>query len=88
MYFVSFKRIHICVTYLHTKSGVAEKLVKDVEEITFELMKDPAKPVEGAMALYGTAQEIPDRSIVEEFTKIYLDKLCYTPKASLKASKV
>lgn len=76
------------MTYLHTKTGVAEKFVKDVGEIVSELMKDPKKPVEGKMALYGTAQEIPDRSIVEEFTKIYLDKLCYTPKASLKALKV
>lgn len=65
---------------MHTKPGVAEKFIKDVEEIVFELMKDPKKPVEGKMALYGTAQNIPDRSIVEQFTKIYLDKLCYTPK--------
>jgi sphinganine-1-phosphate aldolase len=43
-------------------------------------MKDPKKPVEGKMALYGTAQAIPDRSVVSDFTKLYLDSLYYTPK--------
>lgn len=73
-------RIHICVTYLHTKPGVADQFINDVKEVVTELMKDPKKPVEGKMALYGTAQAIPDRSVVSDFTKLYLDSLYYTPK--------
>lgn len=80
-------RIHICVTFMHTRSGVADNFVNDVETIVKELMKDPTKPVEGRMAIYGVAQGIPDRSIVGDFTKLYLDSLCFTPKKPKKLKK-
>ena len=31
------------------------------------------------MALYGMSQKIPDRSIVGEFTRFFLDSTYYTP---------
>lgn len=31
------------------------------------------------MAIYGAAQSIPDRSIVGDFTRLFLDSMYYTP---------
>jgi sphinganine-1-phosphate aldolase len=73
---------------MHTKLGVADNFVNDVESIVAELMKSPEKPTEGKMALYGVAQAIPDRSIVGDFTRLFLDSLCYTPKKPKKFKKV
>ncbi|XP_060525909.1 sphingosine-1-phosphate lyase [Cylas formicarius] len=72
--------IHICVTLMHTKPGVADKFLNDVKSSLTEIMKDPGVPVEGKMALYGTAQKLPDRSIVSEITKCYLDSMYFIPK--------
>jgi len=71
--------IHICVTRLHTESGVADKFIADVKEITAAFMKDPSTSGEGSAAIYGMAASVPDRSIVAELTEIYLDAL-YTNK--------
>lgn len=72
---------------MHTKPGRADNFVNDVDSIVGELMKTPEKPVEGKMALYGVAQAIPDRSIVGEFTKLFLDSLYFTPKKPKKFKK-
>ncbi|CAG9809755.1 unnamed protein product [Chironomus riparius] len=79
--------IHICVTNLHTKDGIADRFVKDVETVVKELMKNPEKPVEGKMAIYGVSQTIPDRSIVGDFTRLFLDSLLFTPKKPKKLSR-
>lgn len=65
---------------MHTKNGIADNFVNDVEGIVGELMKSPKKPIEGKMALYGVAQAIPDRSIVGDFTRLFLDSLYFTPR--------
>ncbi|CRK88647.1 CLUMA_CG002394, isoform A [Clunio marinus] len=79
--------IHICVTNMHTRPGVADNFINDVESIVAALVLDPQAPVEGKMALYGVAQEIPDRSIVGDFTKLFLDSLTFTPKRPKKFKK-
>lgn len=79
--------IHICVTNMHAKDGVADNFVKDVETIVKELMKDPGKPIDGKMAIYGVSQTIPDRSIVGDFTRLFLDSLYFTPKKPKRLSK-
>lgn len=33
------------------------------------------------LAMYGMSQSIPDRSIVGDFTRFFLDSMYYTPKA-------
>lgn len=73
---------------MHTKSGIADSFVSDVESLVEELMKNPEKPVEGKMAIYGVAQQIPDKSIVSDFTKLYIDSLTYTPKKPKKTKKL
>lgn len=73
---------------MHTRKGQADNFTNDVETICRELMKNPGKPVEGKMALYGVAQAIPDRSIVGDFTKLFLDSLYFTPRKPKKFMKV
>jgi sphinganine-1-phosphate aldolase len=73
---------------MHTKPGIADNFINDVETIVDELMKNPEKPVEGKMALYGVAQAIPDRTIVGDFTRLFLDSLYFTPKKPKKFKKV
>ncbi|RZB39694.1 sphingosine-1-phosphate lyase [Asbolus verrucosus] len=72
--------IHICVTHVHTQQGVADKFLNDVQASLTEILKEPHIPVEGKMAIYGVAQSLPDRSIVTDFTRLFLDSMYYTPK--------
>ncbi len=66
---------HLCVTMLHTKEGVADKFVRDVSEVVAQVASDPKTACSGAGAIYGTAQSIPDRSIVNELAKGFIDIL-------------
>ena len=66
---------HICLTFLHTKKGVAERFINDVRECTAEIMKDPKAKPTGTAALYGMAQAIPDRSVVTELATGFIDIL-------------
>ncbi|XP_054719039.1 sphingosine-1-phosphate lyase-like [Uloborus diversus] len=70
---------HLCVTQQHTKEGVADKFLKDVQDCTEEIMKQPNLPTTGTAAIYGMAQQIPDRSVVSELVWTYLDA-CYSIK--------
>jgi len=65
--------IHFCVTYANKDS--AEAFVADLAAIAKELMKNPGKKAEGAGALYGVAQQIPDRSLVDQMARGYIDIL-------------
>lgn len=71
--------IHICVTHIHTQQGVADRFLNDVKTSVADILKDPQAPIEGKMAIYGAAQSIPDRSLVVDFTKYFLDAVYYTP---------
>ncbi|CAH1132993.1 unnamed protein product [Ceutorhynchus assimilis] len=75
---------HICVTLLHTKPGIAQKFLDDVRDSLVEILKDPSVPVAGKMALYGTAQKLPDRSIVGDITRYFLDSMYYIPEQQKK----
>ncbi|XP_066549009.1 sphingosine-1-phosphate lyase 1 isoform X2 [Amia ocellicauda] len=70
--------IHICITLLHTKPGVADRFVKDVRESTAVIMKNPKEKTTGMGAIYGMAQSIPDRSMVTEISQGFLDCLYST----------
>jgi len=67
--------VHICVTRPHTLPGVADKFIKDVQEVTAEIMSNPEAIQAGSAAMYGMAASIPDRSIVSDLTGVYLDAL-------------
>ncbi|XP_077206615.1 sphingosine-1-phosphate lyase 1 [Paroedura picta] len=70
--------LHISLTLLHTKPGVAEQLLKDIRESVSEIMKDPKAKTTGVGAIYGLAQAIPDRSIITDISHVYLDALYST----------
>ncbi|XP_014087909.2 sphingosine-1-phosphate lyase [Bactrocera oleae] len=71
--------IHICVTDMHTQPGVADKFINDFKACVAEIMKDPGQPVEGKMAIYGVAQAIPDRSVVGDVARAFLNSMYFTP---------
>ncbi|KAL1460487.1 hypothetical protein WDU94_012467 [Cyamophila willieti] len=71
--------IHLCVTHLHTNPGVADQFISDVKEELAVIMKDPGLQLEGVMAMYGKSHSIPDRSIIGDFTRYYIDATYYTP---------
>lgn len=67
--------LHLCVTMLHTKEGVADRFIRDVKELTAEILANPEDHKGGSAAIYGMAQSLPDRNLVNEITWIYLDSL-------------
>jgi len=72
--------VHLCVTRCHTKPGVAEKFISDVKEIAALLLADPGSSTAGSAAIYGMAASIPDRSVVQECTTVFLDSLYWAPR--------
>ncbi|KAM6104851.1 LOW QUALITY PROTEIN: sphingosine-1-phosphate lyase 1 [Pterocles gutturalis] len=70
--------IHLCITQLHTKPGVAEQFLKDVKDSIEEIMKNLKAKTTGMGAIYGMAQSVPDRSLVAEISQAYLDGLYST----------
>uniref|UniRef100_A0A8C2TEL2 sphinganine-1-phosphate aldolase n=1 Tax=Coturnix japonica TaxID=93934 RepID=A0A8C2TEL2_COTJA len=70
--------IHLCITQLHTKPGVAEQFLKDVKDSIEDIMKNLNAKTTGMGAIYGMAQSIPDRSLVAEISLAYLDGLYST----------
>ena len=42
-------------------------------------MADPGSSPAGSAAIYGMAASIPDRSVVDQCTQVYLDCLYYAP---------
>ncbi|XP_059086019.1 sphingosine-1-phosphate lyase-like [Tigriopus californicus] len=67
--------LHLCCTMLHTKEGVANRFIQDVKELTGEILANPEEHKGGSAAIYGMAQSLPDRNLVNEITWIYLDSL-------------
>jgi len=66
--------VHFCLTGRHTRDGVAQRMIKDVQEIVQELLADPeASKIPGKAAVYGSTQKIPDRSLVNEISHMYME---------------
>jgi len=65
--------IHICITFANKDS--ADDFIQDLTSLTAELMKTPGKKAEGAGAIYGMAQAVPDRSIVDNIARCFIDTL-------------
>ncbi|XP_065344894.1 sphingosine-1-phosphate lyase [Cloeon dipterum] len=70
--------VHIAVTHMLTRPGVADRFIDDVKTIVQDLVKNPPTDLGEKLALYGTAASIPDRSIVREFTRLFLESMLYT----------
>uniref|UniRef100_A0A665TIE2 sphinganine-1-phosphate aldolase n=1 Tax=Echeneis naucrates TaxID=173247 RepID=A0A665TIE2_ECHNA len=78
--------IHICCTVLHTQPGVADRFIHDVKEQVAIIMKNPKEKTTGMGAIYGMAQSIPDRSMVTEISRGFLDCLYSTEVANSNVS--
>jgi sphinganine-1-phosphate aldolase len=74
--------IHIAVTKLHTKSGVAERFVKDVRECVQAIMARDDRHLGKMAAIYCSTQGIPDKSIIADVAFLFLDA-CYNTKNKL-----
>ena len=66
---------------MHTEDGVADKFIEDVRRCAESIIKVPGEKLEGKMAIYGVAQSLPDRSLIGDFTRCFLDSMYYTPLA-------
>ncbi|KAJ3332913.1 hypothetical protein HDU76_012650 [Blyttiomyces sp. JEL0837] len=65
--------IHIACTYLTVHS--ADKLIEDIREAVETLRKDPSAGNGDLAAIYGTAASVPDRSIIADVARGFLDSL-------------
>jgi len=67
--------VHLCVTQLHTHNGKADRFISDVTDIAEQLSENPGASEAGTAAIYGMAGAIPDRSVVDKITWVFLDAL-------------
>jgi sphinganine-1-phosphate aldolase len=74
----SSNSVHICVTRPHTLPGVADRFLKDLAECAAQVRSSPSEKATGAAAVYGSSQAIPDRSIVADVARSFIDAL-YEP---------
>jgi glutamate/tyrosine decarboxylase-like PLP-dependent enzyme len=64
--------LHMCTTLRHTEPGVVERLLDDLAAAVAEVRDQPE--AEGGMApVYGMAATLPDRSLVSDVLKTYMD---------------
>lgn len=64
--------VHICTTLRHTQPEVPERFVVDLRAAVEDVRADPDK--QGGMApIYGMAATLPDREVVANFLKFYMD---------------
>jgi len=66
--------VHITVTNLTD----AETFVEDLKEVIPKILKEPDTKLHGSSALYGQAATIPDKSIVSDAIKLFIDSLYLT----------
>lgn len=65
--------IHMSVTHTHARNGVAQQMIKDIEEITIKLQAKGSKYCSESAAMYGLCQTIPDRSVISELSTAYIE---------------
>uniref|UniRef100_A0A0N4ZSM4 sphinganine-1-phosphate aldolase n=1 Tax=Parastrongyloides trichosuri TaxID=131310 RepID=A0A0N4ZSM4_PARTI len=66
--------IHFCLTYNQASDNVVNAFVSDLKEAVEEVNSDPNKGNKSkSAAIYGMAAQVPDKSLINEVTQIYLD---------------
>merc|ERR550532_3848854 len=66
--------VHFTITMQHTDPEWVDMFLDDVRDTAHECMKTPKTKAEGEGALYGMAQTIPDRSLVQDITYAFYNK--------------
>ena len=64
--------LHICVTLLHTKTGVTKRFLRDLKKSVAAVKANPEKK-EGMAPVYGMAATLPAGGLVSDMLKHYLD---------------
>jgi glutamate/tyrosine decarboxylase-like PLP-dependent enzyme len=64
--------VHLCTTLRHTRPGVADRFLKDLRAAV-EYVKDNPEDRGKSAPLYGMANTIPDRGVVDDAMKRYMD---------------
>jgi sphinganine-1-phosphate aldolase len=68
--------VHICLTYMHHDK--AQKFIADLTESVHDVRTNPKNYRDGSAAIYGLAASIPDKSIVDELARAFIDTLFKT----------
>ena len=67
--------VHFCVTLRHARIEVAERFESDLADSVAEVRAVPASADAGGLApIYGLAASVPDRTLVSDFLKAYMDR--------------
>ena len=69
--------VHICVTLMQTKEGVADRFIEDLRQAVAEV-KENRQESTGMAPIYGMAASVPFRGTVSTLLKKYMDAL-YKP---------
>lgn len=67
------RSVHICFTRM--SSGREADFLRDLRASVDEVAADPASYNDGSAAMYGMAASIPDRSMVSDLAKAFIDTL-------------
>jgi glutamate/tyrosine decarboxylase-like PLP-dependent enzyme len=67
--------VHIAVTLRHTKPGVAQRFLTDLQDSVEQARASGGEPTTGAAPMYGMAATFPSRSAVKELITRYIDKI-------------
>lgn len=68
--------IHICLTYIHRDKG--EKFLADLKSSVEMVRSNPNGYRDGSAAIYGLAESIPDKSMVDDLARSFIDSLYKT----------
>ena len=64
--------VHLCITGIHTKK-VCEQFIIDIKDSIKDIKEGKADDVSGVFGIYGSSQNISDRSIIKDIGYEYLD---------------
>lgn len=67
--------VHFCVTLRHAQPELPQRFAADLSASVAEVRSTPAGEGDGGLApIYGLAASVPDRTLVSEFLKAYMDR--------------
>jgi glutamate/tyrosine decarboxylase-like PLP-dependent enzyme len=67
--------VHFCVTLRHARTEIADRFESDLADSVAEVRAVPASEDAGGLApIYGLAASVPDRTLVSDFLKAYMDR--------------
>eukprot|EP00299_Pterocystis_sp_00344_P016625 c8340_g1_i1.p1 GENE.c8340_g1_i1~~c8340_g1_i1.p1 ORF type:complete len:534 (-),score=115.90 c8340_g1_i1:3-1604(-) len=72
--------LHMCVT--HCNSSQAHQFVKDLRDAVIEVANArPGQFKDGSAAIYGLAESLPDKSLVDSLSRAFIDALFQMPES-------